>query len=149
MNFSKTTEYALRILSFMAMDETKLYSANEIFEHLDIPYRYLRKQLTVLSKSGLMKSVQGIKGGYRIAKKLKDITLLDIIKACEDDFLTNICFFGFKECSFSNTCAMHDKWAIIKSNIKQVLESTTLTDLKNAGPPGFIIKNNFLNIKNN
>lgn len=148
MNFSKTTEYALRILSFMAMDETKLYSANEIFEHLDIPYRYLRKQLTVLSKSGLMKSVQGMKGGYKIAKKVKDITLLDIIKACEDDSLTNICFFGFKECSFDTNCAMHDKWATIKSNIKQVLESTTLADLKNAGPPGFIIKNNFLNIKN-
>ena len=147
MNFSKTTEYALRILSFMAQDETRLYSANEIFESLKIPYRYLRKQLTLLSKSHLMISEQGIRGGYRLAKNIKDITLLDIVNACEDTLQNHMCFFGFEQCSFSNKCAMHDKWQVVNNHIHQVLESTTLDDLKKAGPPNFI-QNNFLNLKN-
>jgi Rrf2 family transcriptional regulator, nitric oxide-sensitive transcriptional repressor len=145
MNFNKTTEYALRILSYMAADETKLYSADEIFQKLNIPYRYLRKQLTILSKSGLMISLQGIKGGYKLAKKNRDISLLDIVTACGEDFVSDMCFFGINECSFGQKCAMHDKWAVVKENIRQVLRTTTLADLKKSGPPNFLINNNFLN----
>jgi Rrf2 family transcriptional regulator, iron-sulfur cluster assembly transcription factor len=145
MNFNKTTEYALRILSLMAADDTKLYSADEIFQNLNIPYRYLRKQLTILSKSGLMLSVQGIKGGYKLAKKNEDISLLDIISASGEDFISNMCFFGIRECTFGQKCAMHDKWAVVKENIRQVLKTTTLADLKKSGPPNFTINNNLLN----
>jgi Rrf2 family transcriptional regulator, nitric oxide-sensitive transcriptional repressor len=139
MNFNKTTEYALRILSYMATDEAKLYSADEIFQNLKIPYRYLRKQLTILSKSGLMISVQGIRGGYRLAKPNKDISLLDIVTACGEDFISDMCFFGMRECSFGQKCAMHDKWDVVKDNIRKVLGATTLADLKIAGPPNFKI----------
>jgi Rrf2 family protein len=139
MNFNKTTEYALRILSYMAADEAKLYSADEIFQNLKIPYRYLRKQLTILSKSGLMISVQGIRGGYRLAKPNKDISLLDIVTACGEDFISDMCFFGIRECSFGQKCAMHDKWAVVKDSIRKVLGATTLADLKIAGPPNFNI----------
>ncbi len=139
MNFNKTTEYTLRILSYMASDEEKLYSANEIFETLNIPFRYLRKQLTILSKSGLMISVQGIRGGYKLAKPIQEISLLDITAACGEDFAGNICFFGINDCCFGTKCAMHDKWAGVKENIRRVLESTTLADLKNAGPTIFKI----------
>jgi Rrf2 family protein len=138
MNFSKTTEYTLRILSYMANDESRLYSANEIFDQLKIPFRYLRKQLTVLSKSGLMQSEQGIKGGYRLARSNKEITLLDIVTACGETLADDMCFFGINKCSFGQKCAMHDKWAVVKENIRKVLRSTTLADLKAAGPPNFI-----------
>jgi Rrf2 family protein len=145
MNFSKTTEYALRILSYIAKDETKLYSAKEIFEKLGIPYRYLRKQLTVLSKSGLLISEQGIYGGYRLANKTGDVTMLDIVTACGELSKEEQCFFGAKECAFGQKCAMHDKWAVVKNHIRQVLRSTTLADLRTSGPPDFSKQNSFLN----
>jgi Rrf2 family protein len=119
----------------MANDEAKLYSADEIFQTLKIPYRYLRKQLTILSKSGLMISVQGIRGGYKLAKPNAEITMLDIVSACGEDFISDMCFFGIKACSFGQKCAMHDKWAVVKTEIRKVLGSTTLADLKLAGPP--------------
>ena len=96
MNFKKTTEYALRILSHMAIDEKKLYSTKEIYESLSIPFRYLRKQMTILSKSEFLESVQGKYGGYRISKNLNEITLLNIIDATGDTQLANECFFGYK-----------------------------------------------------
>ena len=54
MNINKTAEYALRIFGYMALDDNKLYSANDIYENLKIPFRYLRKLLTTLSKSDLI-----------------------------------------------------------------------------------------------
>ena len=141
MNFSKTTEYALRIMSFMAMDEQKLYTTNELFENLNIPFRYLRKLMINLSKSDILNSTQGKNGGYRIAKKPIDISLLDIIHANGEDPVGNICFFGFEKCAFVEKCVMHEKWAIVRENINHVLSETTLAEIKESGPQEFI-KNN-------
>jgi len=130
MNFSKTTEYALRILSHMAKDEKKLYTTKEIFEDLTIPFRYLRKQMTILTKSGLIESIQGKYGGYKISRNLNQITLLDIVNATGEMDKENECFFGYTDCAAIKKCAMHDKWNVIKQNIKEVLASTTLTEIK-------------------
>jgi len=138
MNFSKTTEYALRIMSFMALDEKRLYSSNEIFHSLNIPLRYLRKQLNILSKSGLISSVQGKNGGYRISRKLSEISLLDIVSVTGYKTVGYECFFGFHNCAFEKKCAMHDKWAAVRENINSVLTSTTLAEVKETGPHHFI-----------
>jgi Rrf2 family protein len=130
MNFSKTTEYALRVLSYMVMDQDKLYSANEIFEALQIPYRYLRKQLTNLSKSDFIESVQGVNGGYRLKKSPDKISLLDIVNACGENISEIRCFFGFESCTLSEQCVMHDKWVSVNSHILQTLSSTTLANIR-------------------
>ena len=148
MNFSKTTEYALRIMSFMAMNEKKLYSANEIYANLKIPFRYLRKLLTTLSKNGLLISVQGKSGGYRISRDLNEISLLDIIQQTGDNKFKNECFFGFHDCAFVKKCAMHDKWAAVRENINQVLTTTTLEEIRETGPHSFISNNNSVFTKN-
>ena len=148
MNFSKTTEYALKILSYMAVDETRLYSPDEIFKELNIPYRYLRKQLTLLSKSQLITSIQGKYGGYKISRNLKDISLLDIIVASGDKQLSHNCFFGFPDCAFQKKCSFHDKWDKVRNEINMVLTSTTLSELKKDGPFGHI-NSNLLLIKIN
>ncbi len=144
MNFSKTTEYVLKILSYMAVDETRLFSADEIFKELNIPYRYLRKQLTILSKSQLITSIQGKYGGYKISKNLIDISLLDIIVASGDKQLSNNCFFGFTDCVFQEKCSFHDKWDKVRNEINTVLTSTTLSELKKDGPYGHIFINSLL-----
>lgn len=138
MNFNKTTQYSLRILSFMANEESKLYSTKDIFEALKIPFRYLRKQMTILSKTGLIESIQGKYGGYKIAKKIKNISLLDIVNATEDTKLNQICFFGNKKCVEKKACAIHDKWAKVREHISEVLSSTSLLDIKNKGPHQFM-----------
>ncbi len=134
MNFSKTTEYALNILSYMAVNERKLYSAEEIFKELKIPYRYLRKQLTILSKSDLLTSIQGKYGGYRISKKLEDISILDIIIASDEKQLSSHCFFGFTVCAFTEKCSFHDKWEKVRNEMNLALSTTNLAELKSNGP---------------
>ena len=140
MKFSTTTEYALRIVSYMALNETKLYRADDVIEDLQIPQRYLRKLLTKLTKNGILKSVQGKKGGYIIAKNIEDISLLDIVKAAGEKLGLNECFFGLKKCDFHENCTLHNKWADINKNIIDTLASTKLSDVKKSKPL-FLIKN--------
>ena len=130
MNFSKTTEYAFRILSFMAQDEGKLYNVDEIFEKLRIPYRYLRKLMTNLTRSGLIVSIQGKNGGYKISRKTEEIKLLEILQAVEPEYLSGKCFFGFDNCALQIPCIMHDQWTDIRTNINTTLAGTSLADVK-------------------
>jgi Rrf2 family protein len=130
MLFNKTTEYAFRIFAFMAMDKGRLYRAGEIYEQLNIPVRYLKRLLTDLSKTGLMESVQGNKGGFRLNKDPEKISLLDIVNATESNQDKTLCFFGFRECKFGKTrCYMHDNWITIIEGIENLLRSTKLCDL--------------------
>ncbi len=139
MNFSTTTEYALRIMSYMCIDEKRMYKATDIIEDLNIPHRYLRKLMTKLSKSDIVKSIQGKYGGYLIARELEDISLLDIVLAAGEKFNQSECFFGLKSCTYSVECKMHKEWAEINMRIHDVLSSTTLLDIKKSNPK-FLIK---------
>jgi len=134
MTFSKTTEYAFQVMSLMARDETRLYRADDIYEKLKIPYRYLRKLMTGLVKNGLLASEQGKFGGYRIARPLESISLMDILEAGNDSFLTDYCFFGFGKCALDNPCMMHEKWIAVREGIRQVLVTTSLAEIKKHGP---------------
>jgi len=130
MNFSKTTEYAFRILSFMAQDERRLYNVDEIFGKLQIPYRYLRKMMTNLTRSGFIVSIQGKSGGYKISRKTEDIKLLEILIAVDPDYLSGKCFFGFDNCALQTPCIMHDQWNEIRVNITAILAGTSLAEIK-------------------
>jgi Rrf2 family protein len=131
----------------MAMNRKKLYRADEIYEHLKIPLRYLRRLLTDLSKTGLMQSIQGNKGGFRLNKDSEEITLLDIVNATESNKEKNLCFFGFQECQFGKKkCHMHDSWIAIIEGIEKLLKTTTLADLTDNETQKYITdKMQFLN----
>lgn len=148
MNFSKTTEYSLRILSFMAIDETKLYNAEMLCSCLEIPYRYLRKLLTKLTKSGLLISHQGKHGGYKMSRSSEEMSLWDIVEATEGDQSQQQCLLGFNNCVFGTNCSLQKKWETVQNSINEMLKDTTLAELKESGSHKFIIKHNFLLTKN-
>ena len=126
MFWTKTTEYAMRTLIFMATHDCELYSTNFLSEELKIPHKYLSRIMTDLVRSELIESIKGRSGGFRIAKPLDQISLLDIYTAVEGrEFLTS-CILGFKECSDENPCALHFIWEKSRSQMLKILQDTTL-----------------------
>ncbi|MCE1197859.1 MAG: Rrf2 family transcriptional regulator [Marinilabiliales bacterium] len=133
MNFSKTTDYAFRIMRLMSQDELKLFTVEEIYQQIRIPYRYLRKLMTHLTRSDFMESVQGKKGGFRLSRPSSQITLLDILKVVDPEYLTGRCFFGFENCALDTVCIMHDQWTGVRANVHAILANTSLADLHVSG----------------
>jgi len=68
MRLSKTSEYALRVLSFMINSDMQVFSAKYLIDSLNVPDKYLRRLMTDLSKSGFIKSLKGRDGGYILPK---------------------------------------------------------------------------------
>ncbi len=126
MFWTKTTEYAMRTLIFMATHDCELYSTNFLSEELQIPNKYLSRIMTDLVRSGLVESIKGRNGGFKIAKPLDQINLLDIYTAVEGHEFINSCILGFKECSSENPCALHFIWEKSRSQMLKILKDTSL-----------------------
>lgn len=131
MTFSKTTTYALRILTLMASDPDKMYTSIGISEILKIPKKYLQRLLTDLTRSGIITSIQGRNGGFVLSKKPNKITVANIVEAVEGLKDEVSCFFGFEKCALVEPCSMHNVWNETHHNILNLLKKTKLSDLKN------------------
>jgi len=130
MILTKTTEYAVRVLTFMAsQDDRDLFSAKHLHEQLNIPYKYLTRLMTDLAKYGCLLSIRGRDGGFKITKSIKEISLAKIIEAVEGMDSFNSCILGFHECSSDNPCAMHFVWEKNKAAFIKTLETTSLDDI--------------------
>jgi len=128
LELSKTAGYAVRILGYMAKEEESFYSAKLLSQELDIPYKYLTKIMTTLSKESLVVSSKGRDGGFCLAKKASEISVQDILDAFEQSG-TELCILGGGKCNSKKKCLLHDKWSEPKKIVSKVFSETTLADI--------------------
>lgn len=84
MKFSVGVEYALHCLLYMVnIEEGKSVGIRDLATFQGISETYLSKVYTKLTKSGIIKSVPGVKGGYALAKNTEEITFWDVVEAVE------------------------------------------------------------------
>jgi Rrf2 family iron-sulfur cluster assembly transcriptional regulator len=130
MNFSKTSAYALKILSFMADSGNGMFSAQYLNRKLNIPYPYLRQLLTRLTTKGFIRSTRGRKGGFTFSRDIHTIYVADVIDSVEGLEVFNTCMVGFETCPFNHTCPLHETWTETRKSIIDVLNRTSLADFK-------------------
>lgn len=129
MFLSKTSEYALRILTYMALNNETQFSAQSLYEELEIPKRYLMRLLTDLSKSGFINATRGRSGGYVFARPIETIYFSEIINSVEDLQSFEGCVLGNSVCPVDKPCAMHHIWEKPKQAFLETIKTTTLADL--------------------
>lgn len=132
MKLTNTSEYALRILAFMAREPERLYSAKYLVEKLKISDKYLRRLMTDLTRAGFIRSIQGRDGGYTFLKPVGDIYLSDVIDAVEGMKRYTGCVLGFDQCSDEHPCVLHHIWVDVRNEFARVFTSHTLKDLKHS-----------------
>jgi len=129
MRFQKTTEYAIRVMVYLAKHKTKRFSANTLHKKLDIPYKYLSRLMSKLSAADLVDVRSGKLGGYKMKHKLSEIYLYqiaDLVEGLED---YERCLLGFPNCSDERPCSIHQQWMDHREGIRDMLYNTSLADL--------------------
>lgn len=132
MRLSKSSEYAVRCLVYMAAAEADLCPVKRLAAKLDIPYKYLGRLMGRLREAGIVESVRGKNGGYRIAKPLDEIHLVQIVDTVEGLENFNRCLLGFERCDEDNPCPMHEFWQGPKESINEMLADVSLADMVKA-----------------
>ncbi|HVM53189.1 MAG TPA: Rrf2 family transcriptional regulator [Acidimicrobiales bacterium] len=86
MRLGQGVEWALHCCSVLAaVPPGRALPAARLAEYHELPAAYLAKQLQALSQAGLVESVPGPRGGYRLARPASAITVLDVVLAVEGD----------------------------------------------------------------
>ena len=117
-----------------AMLDVTLHSAvgpvplADISERQGISLSYLEQLFSRLRKSGLVDSVRGPGGGYKLGKCSTDIAVADVINAVDESVDATKCG-GHGNCQNGNQCLTHDLWYQLSTKVEDYLKSISLSEL--------------------
>jgi Rrf2 family protein len=135
LKIQKNIEYALLALRHIHLNQDKNnISSKEISETLNIPYELLSKILQRMVKSGLIISVQGKFGGYRLNENPVNISFGRVIESLDQKVqLTDCMFNGATKdaCKRFESCCLRNPLSKIQDKINDLFYETTLDELLN------------------
>jgi Rrf2 family transcriptional regulator, iron-sulfur cluster assembly transcription factor len=99
-----------------------------ISERQEISLSYLEQLFSRLRRNGLVKSVRGPGGGYRIARKHDEISISDIITAVDEQIDATQCG-GNEDCHGDRRCMTHELWSSLNVKILEYLSGVSLAEL--------------------
>lgn len=123
--FSKTCEYAIRALIYIAQKAKngEKVGIKDIAVGIDSPEYFIAKILQELSRKGYVQSVKGPNGGFYMSKENLEMSLTEIAREIDGDKLFTSCGLGLKECSEDHPCPIHNQFKYIKQDMKNMLEN--------------------------
>lgn len=134
MQISTKMRYGSRVLSELAEaypDGT--ISVRELAEHQDISDKYLEHIMSALKSAGIVRSVRGKYGGYRLARPPADITLAEVFRVLEGTVAPVECVERPESCSMCGACPTRGTWVEMRDAVLDVLKSTSVADLAARG----------------
>lgn len=100
----------------------------DISERQKISLSYLEQLFSRLRRQGLVASVRGPGGGYRLAKNMAHISIAEIISAVDEQIDATQCG-GHENCHDGEPCMTHDLWTNLNAKILEYLAGISLNDL--------------------
>jgi Rrf2 family protein len=136
LRLSKKADYALIAMRHLAAGgQDGSVSAREIAEAYAIPAELLAKVLQRLVRARLLVSVQGTRGGYRLAADPQRLTVADVIQAIDGPVAVTACSPDDHACEQFEHCGIRDPLWKIKARIVDVLATVSLAELAEPAPP--------------
>ena len=130
--FSKACKYALKAITYIATQslEGNRVKIGDVADRSGSPEAFTAKILGTLTKFNIVNSQKGPNGGFEIdIKRMKEIKLSEIVFAIDGDNVYKGCALGLEACNPDEPCPLHEKFASIRENLKQMLETTSIYEL--------------------
>ena len=135
MKLTKATDYALIILSQLAMLEPGVNTnVKKVAGSSGIPERFLAIIVHRLSTSGIINSTKGMNGGIRLGRPGSEITLRDVVEAIEGRIGFVECQKQIGLCSLEDNCVTKPFWDAVHEKFLLSLSGTTIEDLSRFVP---------------
>ncbi len=138
MKVSRKTEYALRSVWQLALHPERTATLAEISELTNVPGPFLAKIMQRLAGAGIVVSVRGARGGFRLARPPHETSLYEVYVAMEGNRAArNQCAVSPQVCGTDGYCAVHPFWNSARRKFEQLLKEATAGDTgaRNPLPP--------------
>ncbi len=134
MVLSQKTQYAVRaVLELAKYQGLGPLTAARIAEAQHIPVRFLENILGQLRQAGLLESLRGKEGGYRLSKHPQEITVGDVIRLIEGPMdaidCAEVMAGGGRDCPLRTGCVLLPLWERAHRAMMQVYDDTSFQDL--------------------
>lgn len=128
---SSKLDYGLILLRALALRSRRgPVALKTIAEEERLPYRYLTQIVIPLKRAGIVKSYEGIRGGYELAVPPERVTLQEISAILAPRVKLNRCLLeGSDVCHRKEACTMSPWWKQFNRRFQKMLSGTTLADL--------------------
>jgi len=111
-----------------ATTDVKPVTLADISERQEISLSYLEQLFSRLRRQGLVTSVRGPGGGYKLGKHYSQISVAEIIHAVDEEIDATQCG-GRENCHDEGRCMTHDLWTALNHKILDYLSSISLADM--------------------
>ncbi len=136
LRLSKKADYGLIALLHLAAKETRpSASAKEIAETYGLPLPLLAKVLQTLTRRGFLAAAYGTNGGYRLARRAESISALEVIDALDGPVVLTSCTGKANGCDRNSKCTARGPLEKIREDILQLLERTSLSEMRSTPSP--------------
>ncbi|MCW5611544.1 MAG: Rrf2 family transcriptional regulator [Rubrivivax sp.] len=136
MRLTTMTDYALRLLMYVARQPERLCTIGEVAAAYGISEAHLMKVTHHLGRAGFLETVRGKGGGMRLALPPRDINLGAVVRSIEPDFALVECFdSGSSGCTLTGDCRLAGVISGALGAFLAHLDRHTLADLLRGGPP--------------
>lgn len=130
MRLSSMADYAVVAMRAVALHcGGERTNASEIADETGLPLPTVQKLVSRLGGAGLLRSVRGAGGGFRLARPAAAITVADIIEAIEGPIAMTQCCEDDSDCAIELRCGTRAHWPQVNRAIRGALEGITLADL--------------------
>jgi FeS assembly SUF system regulator len=129
LRISKLADYGTVVMVYLAKHSNELCNARDIAQHTHLAVPTVSKLLKRLTVAGLLLSVRGVAGGYRLQRPSKDISVSEIIFALDEQRGLTECSVHANDCSLQNVCHVKGNWRLISAAIQTALDSVSLEAL--------------------
>ena len=126
----RKTDYGLRCLADLAEAEAgQLISVHELAQREEIPEDLLHKVMQQLSAQGIVQAHRGRSGGFRLARPVEEITVLEVIEILQGKLSINRCFVGPNRCRRQEVCSLRNKLKTVQNEMLDIFGSISIADL--------------------
>lgn len=130
MHLTQYSDYAMRVLMYLAMHPGETVTISRISEEFGISKEHLRKVVHQLSGLGYINTSRGKKGGMRLAMEPQRIRIGDVVRRTETHFNVVECFDAkHNRCILIRECGLQGALQEAVSSFLSALDRYTLADV--------------------
>jgi Rrf2 family protein len=126
---STKAQYGMRALIEVAVGGDRPTSLKTVADRQGLSHQYLEQIFAVLRRAGMVESVRGARGGYRLARRPDELSALEVVELLEGTVSPVQCIDDEESCGRTGACSTEPLWREVDAAVRRVLGGTSLADL--------------------
>lgn len=129
LRVSKLADYGTIVMASMAREPQRIHSASDVAMRIGLAAPTVSKILKTLARNGLVVSLRGAKGGYRLPRPAAEISVAQIIGAMDGPIGMTQCSTRPGLCPQESACTVRANWQSINHIVLDALQRVTLEQM--------------------